>query len=329
MRVLALLSTTLLLQTPAAKPPVGVTPMATGVAVMVTVRPQSDVAGPKLTLADIAEVSGSDKALAERVSAVEIGAAPLIGLSRTLMKADIITRLRFNKIDPASVEVVSSPTFKVTRTGADVAVPEITEFALNALKGARKGADEVSIEAIPTPFRWVVPSGKRELQAGAPHGGVDGGTAFVPVTILVDGKPAKTVEIAFKVKRLGAVLVATRQLEPHTTIKAEDVSLTTQEAVPGGVALSDPALAIGMRTTRLILAGSVLTKGMVEATPIIAIGTQVEVQVVIGGITVAASGVARSPGAAGDRIRVFVGKTNKEISATVIDAKTVRMEENG
>lgn len=325
MRLFALLTTAIILQT--GKGPL--TGSSAGPVVTVAVRPQSEISGASITLGDIADVTGADKALATRVAGIDVGTAPLIGLSRTLLKSDIVTRLRYNRIDTTQVDVVSAPSVKVTRVGADVAIPEVVEFATNALKAARKDpSDSVQIEALPTPYKWVIPPGKRDMQAG-PIRGADGGVATVPVTLMVDGKPAKTVEISFKIKRMGSVLVAARQLEAHTVLKAEDVSLAVQEVVPGSVALTDAALVIGMRTTRQIAAGAVLTKAAVETSPVIMIGAPVDVNVVVGGITVATSGVARSQGAAGDRIRVFISKTNKEVSAIVVDAKTVRVEENG
>lgn len=317
-----------LAQVPSGKPVVPVAKPAA--AATITVKPQSDVAGQSILLNDIAEITGADKALVTRLGAVEVGTSPLVGLSRTLLRADIVTRLRFNQIDVEKLDIVSAPSFSVTRTGADLAVPEVVEFATKTLLAARKNTtDGVQIEALPIPYKWVVPPGKREMLAGPIRGGLDGNLVTVPVTVLVDGKPSKTVEVSFKLKRLVPVLVATRQLDAHTVLKLDDFSLTTQEIGPGVVVVTDAALLIGMRTTRLIPAGGVITRNAVEGTPVVTIGAPVTVTVTFGNISVETSGVARTQGALGDRIHVFIPKTNKDIIAIVLDAKTVRLEDNG
>ena len=315
-------------QIPGAKPSL---PTAkTSAIAAITVRPQSDVAGPTIRLADVAEISSSDKALAAQLGSIEIGAAPLVGLSRSLMRADVITRLRFNHIDPDKIEVVSAPMFSVSRGGADVPVAEVVEFATRTLNAARKdAADGLQIEALPIPYKWVVSPGKREMQAGPMRGSLDGNLVTLPVTLLVDGKPAKTVEVSFRLKRLIPVLVATHPLEAHAVVKAEDLSLTTQEVAPGTVAITDASLVIGMRTTRQLPAGAVISKNAVEGIPVLTFGAPVVVRVQVGNILVETSGVARSQGAVGDRVRIFVPKTNKEVTAIVVDAKTVRLEDNG
>src|SRR5258708_5127672 len=83
------------------------------------------------------------------------------------------------------------------------AIAEVPEFATQTVNAARKNvADGSLIEALPIPYKWVVPPGKREMQAGPIRGALDGSLVTVPVTVMVDGKPAKTVEVSFKIKRM-------------------------------------------------------------------------------------------------------------------------------
>src|SRR5262249_2846239 len=85
-----------------AKPTVTVKP-----AVTITVRAMSEVSGETFTLGQIAEITGADKAFADQLAAVPLGTSPLAGLSRPLTPADILTRLRAQRIDPQKVNLVT------------------------------------------------------------------------------------------------------------------------------------------------------------------------------------------------------------------------------
>jgi len=297
-------------------------------AVTVTVREVADVAGRVFTLGEIAEVAGADRNLAAQVAAVEVGTSPLPGLSRPLSPADILARLRFHRIDPKRVQLTCPAAIRITRGGSEIPVDEIVQAAAEALRAARKDPDDGAIvEAAPLVARLFVVPGKRAYKAGTPRGQVEGGLAVVPVTVLVDGKPAKTVEVHFKIKRMVVTVVAKRPLEARATLTADDVMTAQVEARPGMSALlTDPGTVVGKRTTRRIAAGAPLTVASIESVPVITTGAKVTVQIAAGGIQISAPAVARSAGAIGEEIRVFVTATRKELKGTVVDGSTVRVE---
>lgn len=298
--------------------------------VTVTVRAASDVPGRTFTLGEIAEITGADKALATQVAAVEIGTSPLPGLSRPLYPGDILTRLRLHRIDPKRLNLVAPPAIRVTRGGSEIPPDEIVKAATEALLAARKDPDDGAIvEAVPLTTRLFVAAGAREYRAGAPRGQVEGGAAVVPVSVLVDGRPAKTVEVAFKIRRLVAAVVAKRALEARTVLTADDVATANIELSPGAPPpLTDPEAVIGKRTTRRIVAGAPLSATALETVPVIAAGAKVTAQVVMGSIQISAPAIARTPGAVGDVIRLFVLDTRKELRGTIVDESTVRVEGN-
>jgi flagella basal body P-ring formation protein FlgA len=181
-------------------------------------------------------------------------------------------------------------------------------------------------EPLPPSGRLFVPAGKREYQPGMPRLQTTG--AIVPVTVLVDGRPAKTVEIAFKARRKMQALVATKTLEACTVLTADAVALAEVELAPGAlVPLTDAQTIIGKRTTRRIMPGQPLLSNAVESAPVIAAGTKVTAEVAVGGVRITAPAIARTPGAIGDRIRLFVTDTKKEVQGVVVDKSTVRVEE--
>ncbi len=296
--------------------------------VVVQLRTEPTVHGTVFTLGEIARVTGSDRALVERVSAVEVGTSPLPGLTRLLFLGDVITRLRYNGINPNSVVLESPPSIRIVREAARVDNTAIVQAATQQVEAANSGDGELVVQASPPTTQLYVSPGVLTYQAGAPQGELGGGSVIVPVSILVDGKPAKSVDVLLKVHRKFAALVAARPLAAHDTIGAADVTTETVEAPLGGPSfLRDVNSVIGKRTTKQIPMGAPLREGDVEAVPVVVPGARVNVLITAGGFTIIAPAVARTQGAVGDRVRVFVKTTHKELSGTVVDAGTVRVEE--
>lgn len=297
--------------------------------VTVTVRATSEVAGRVFTLGEIAEINGSDAALVKQLAAVEVGTSPLPGLSRPLAPRDILARLRYSHIDMKRIALVCPPSVLITRGGQELAAEEVIRVAVGVLESTEnrgEGRPTSTYEPLPLPARLFVPAGKREYQPGTPR--IQAASALVPVTVLVDGKPAKTVEVAFNVRRTAQALVATKTLEAHTVLRADDVTMVSVDLPPGApVPLTDVQAAIGKRTTRRILQGQTLPANAVENVPVIAAGAKVTAEVVVGGVHITAPAIARTAGAVGDRIRVFVTDTKKELQGIIVDASTVRVEE--
>lgn len=296
--------------------------------VHVQIQPDPVVSGAVFTLGEIARVTGSDPSTAARVSAVEVGASPLPGLTRLLFVGDVLTRLRYNGIDPQSVDLHSPPSIRVKRAAIGVDNAMVVRAATEAVQAAKAGPGELIIEPAPLTTQLYVPPGTITYQAGAPRGEIGGGSVIVPVAILVDGKPAKSVDVLLKVRARMTALVAARPLAAHDTIGVADVATAVVDGPPGGARLlTDAAAVIGKRTTRQIALGTPFREGDVEAVPVVLAGARVNVVISAGGVTVTAPAVARTQGAVGDRVRVFVKTTQKELTGTVVDAETVRVEE--
>jgi flagella basal body P-ring formation protein FlgA len=325
MRLLTLLNLVLLANggpdTPILQPATSVT---------VVVRDTADVAGTEFTLGQIAEVTGADTALVAQVTAVKIGTSPLAGLSRTIVSGDILLKLRANRIDTRRVNVKCPTAVKVTRAGAEIPVEEMVQAAIAKVTDDRKAlADGATVEAAPLAGRWFVQPGKREYKAVVSRGSVETGPVVVNVTTLVGGNPVKAVDVTVKIKRMVAALRVRRPLAPHAVLTAEDLTVGTTEYVPGAPApIADLEAVLGKRTTRQLTLGDLLLETSVELAPALAAGQAVTLEIVVGGIHLQCPAVTRQAGAIGQTIRVYNSETRKETLATVVDGKTVRVEEN-
>lgn len=294
---------------------------------VVTVRATPQVSGRTFRLGEIADVATEDKAFADQLSAVEVGTSPLPGLTRSLSQGDIVIRLRAQKIDPKRVTLACPPLVRIARASSEIPADGLTEAAQTALEAAHPKGGDCTFEAMPMTTKLFANPGKMEYRAGAPRGRTDGAIATVPVTVLVDGAPVKTIDVSFRIKRTVPAVVATRALDANTVLTESDLSVTRVETNGGPAPLADPTSLIGKRLKRRIEQGKPFTESAVGEVMTLACGARVTVISVSGGVSVTGTGTARSAGAIGEPVRIFVNETKKEVLATVVDASTVRVED--
>mgnify|MGYP003733786877 CR=1 FL=1 len=125
------------------------------------------------------------------------------------------------------------------------------------------------------------------------------------------------------------VVVAARDLRRGEILTADDLQVELREIRGGwgeGRSLEE---FLGLRTTRMVLAGTPLTELHVEAVPLIERGTAVTILVHTGSVTVTAPGIARQSGGLGDLIEVENTLSRQRVTGEVIDAHTVQVHTKG
>ena len=310
--------------------PVAVPTKAAESPVTVTVKANSEVAGAIFTLGEIAEVHGDDKLLVSQLSAIEIGASPLPGLSRIINPGDVTVRLRQHHLDVPRVDVVLPPGMRITRSGHDIAADEIAQAALESAKDAIKNQPDASLEVVSGGSRLMVASGRAQVVAGAWRGSPDLGTLVVPVSILVDGKQVQTVEVSLRIHRKMMALVARHTIQLHDVIGPADVGLMSVDVTSvAGSPVTSIEDSLGKRTTRRIPAQTAILTDMLEKAPLIAANEAITIEIINGALRITAAGIARQAGGEGDTIHVYATDTRKELDAIVIDKHTVRVEDAG
>ncbi len=301
--------------------------------VTITARAEASVAGRTITLGQIADFAGGDRALIAQLSAVEVGVASLPGLARQIMPGDIIVHLRANHLESRRVVLVAPFPTRVTRLSHDVAAAEIVKTAIAAAQQTIKDLPNTTLEPLPNGAfsdRLALPTGKVTLLAGATRGLPEQGTLYVPVALLVDGKPVQTVEVALHVRRKSLVVITRRVIEPHTVLGPDDVQMLTVD-LPAG--FSGPVLsleeAVGKRATRRLAAEAPVPASALETPPTLAANDKVTIEYVFGTIRITAPGLARQAGMVGDTIHVYATDTRTELDAVIVDARTVRIADGG
>ena len=150
-----------------------------------------------------------------------------------------------------------------------------------------------------------------------------------PVNLLVyvNGKLFRRTVCYYKVLVYEQVLLVTHDLEIEHPFTAADVRVEEREVEASSVDyFHNPDEVIGKVPARVLKAGQVLRRNMVQMPVAVEVGTPVNILVDMNGIQVKAEGIALQKGRIGAYIRVKNSRSGKFLRGKVIDAHTVQIE---
>lgn len=292
---------------------------------------EKNVQGTEMTLGQIATVRGDDPAEVARVEGLALGYAPSPGYSRVIQ--------RWKLIDVAKKELVGievafqgQAACRLWPETAVVTGLSLQEKAKVALQGLFVGED-VSVRAAGSLDDEVVPRGfeSRELVAepglATKTGGSNRtGSWNVPVRILIDGMPYRTVWATFDVELYRMLPVLQRDVAKGDTIRRGDVALarTAIKSEAGFDPLTEAKL-VGASAKRLLRKDEPVGARDVERLVAVKKGETIDLEVENGQIHVIAKVVALEDGYVGDVVSVQVAGSGKELTATIDRMRHVRL----
>ena len=142
-----------------------------------------------------------------------------------------------------------------------------------------------------------------------------GGMFFASFQMKLDGRPVGMIRVDLEGKWVGQLLRARGALARKTVPDADQFEQVPFEGAPPAGALSEwPA---GYRLRSPVAPGHLLTMQDLEPIPVVAAGEQVRLEVVSGSLTIALEALARSGGAVGEKIRLEMPTSHKNVQAVV------------
>jgi hypothetical protein len=216
-----------------------------------------------------------------------LAAAALPGRACTLSAGEIRLRLRASRVDLKRVTV--PPVVTVTTRAAAAAAAATTPSGGGGPsrrrrpdRGRRVGRPEGAIGVArggrgaragfgTGPAAAVGRRGRAGFTAGTPVPR-SFRTITVPVALSAGGAPARTLNVAFRVRTWATVVVAARPIARHAVLGAADVTTARIELTNGDPSAreTDPAKLIGRRAVKPLLAGRPVAGGDVEDAPVVA-----------------------------------------------------------
>lgn len=327
--VAAAAATAAMVASPGALP--GFAPVAVaagdGTPIVITVKEEAQVAGPKILLGDIATITGAPGPVEDEIKRIEIGPAPIVGYKRTVSLASVKIHMRQAGVDLSQVTFEGAGSVAVaararTITGEEF-VKVATEYILSTMPWKR---DEVSIGCERMPDNLLAPLGEARLEAERLPITQYLGTTTIRVNVILDGKPYKSVPVVLRLNVVKEVVVATRTIIKGQVVTSDAVApelrqLSALEMNP----VTDPAAVVGKVAARTIREGALISADAIEEPPLIKRGDIIQIVVRLGGVSVTTAGEALEDGKLKDLIRVKNLESGRQVEAVVVDAKIVEV----
>ncbi len=296
-------------------------PAAFASSASITVKSESSVRGPWLTLGEIALISGESGARVQLLKELKLGAAPPPGTTVFLTPASLEPKLFATQADFSAITWSVPDNFKITTLSQLVGGKKIADLAQAYLTQAAMGSTLLRLDS---PADLQAPLGTLELTPELSGQVRYSGPTTVHVTVRADGRSFVKVPVRFEVRRYLDVVVAAANLNAGEILSEQSLRLERVDAgkLPAGY-LTEPGKAVGLQVRHAVPPGSILYEKALSRPILILRGEIVRLTSRIGDIEVSAGGVALSQGAAGDLVRVQNSTTKKILTGRVQEDKSV------
>jgi len=180
------------------------------------------------------------------------------------------------------------------------------------------------VKEVRVPGEIVLPPGDTALEVLPPE---EGHPLVFPVAFRVDGEVRKQVAVTVSVETLTEVVVAARPIGRYQPIAPGDL-VVRQMAVADldSGYFSDPEALSGMRSARVLMPNTVITRSMVEEPPLVKRGDIVTVTLESDTMRITTLGEVQKMGRRGDLVRVMNMETRRSVYGRVVDARTLKVE---
>ena len=283
-----------------------------------------EVGGGWVTLYDLA--SGKEKLSPELANALKgqtVMRAPRLGRDAEVKGGKLKALIRGAKL-PKGVTVLIPPRISIERRTKVLTAAKLTGIYREALiRHLGPRARNADIYGISSGRDLKLPAGKVTTDVRFVTGR-DSGRVPANVTVMVEGKRVAQVRVVGQVDIYADVLVATRSLGRRQIISGSDLkTMRVNVSDLGGIAATDPDEVVGMRTRKIIAAGTPVVLENLERAPLIRRGDVVMMVYRGGGLKITAKGKANQTGYKNSRISLTNMASKREVYGTVIDSGTV------
>lgn len=286
------------------------------------------VDGESVLLGQIAEIVAADPAVKEKLSAIEIGRAPLPGQSSYFHPNRIEVLIRQQTEIAGSCQIVAAGPVKVVRNHRTVSAEQIRTTVLKYIEThAPWDQRQMKVRPIRYDQAVIVPPGNVTLQiSAARHTNWLGAEPFT-VRIMVNGESVRRIAVTTYIEVWQEVYLAAKPIgrgQPITPAEVKVQKMDLARMPSNAIVRADQV--IGKRANRAIAINSILRDDQVEKEPAIRKGDLVQVLAESQVFKVSTQAVAQENGCVGDRIELINRRSKKKIYAQVVNAETVKVE---
>lgn len=293
--------------------------------ITVNFQPTASVAGPRIVLADIAEIRFAGEET-EAIKQLPVGTAPAVGKSKELYTVSVIKGLQ-NRRELADVDWQGSPNIVVERRGQRVSRAQIDSILAQYLQenSHKLPQGEIRLTVQQAPEEMLFAEGTLSWQITPSRPGILGSSSFT-IAFAVNGKPAGNCVVRGRLVALGEVVVAAVALHKGDLIAGNTIRLEKQDI--GGLERPFTSLdqVLGMEVGRAIPLGTPLDQANIVMPTVIKEGDMVKIIASKGGLQISTNGVAQVHGRMGETIKVKNSSTKKLVFCRVDGPGRVSVE---
>lgn len=306
----------------------GSIPVSASHVVTINVSERSNVPGKMIRLGEIADVSGEDPAMVERLRSVVIGTSPAIGKSRRISKGVIGTSLKRKMIDTSLFDIKLPDEIVVTRDYVSIRGEQVRKIVRDFLyKSLPWDSDRIRINEIDYNGDFILPAGKLTFDVvPLEHSAVRDRSAF-SVIFMVDSEVQKRVRVNAYVEVLREVVVSNHSLRANSVLSGED-AVIEKRYIKGlhpdvFAKVSD---VVGKKSRRFVRAGEMFRSEILKTLPLLKKGDMVSIVAESDKVKIITIGRAEEDGAKGKVIMIRNLVSKKVVYGWVVDSRTVKVE---
>jgi flagella basal body P-ring formation protein FlgA len=285
------------------------------------------VRGQELHVGDIARITGADEADAARIAAITLGYTPSPGFARVLTRDEIAAKVR-SALPGTTFELAGSDRCRIEPETEIVRGESLRTQASQALRAALNGRDAtITDEGVQADV--VVPKAttKIELRPQPDLRALRSGLVPVAVQVWIDGAPYQTVQSSFRIELYENLPVLTADVRRGDVLdrNSADLRRVRVDANLQGEPLATSALP-GATLLHDMQKGAVVTDRDVQRAQLVKQGDLVQIQVRKGAVVARSTAVAAQDGCLGDKVRVTIAGSKRELTTTVTGHASVEVE---
>lgn len=303
--------------------------------VRISLREQVRVASPRVSVGDVAVLSGGSDRLRTVIAGLDLYDLSSTEPSVIVTREQVAYRIQLVGIETNLFRLEGNPKAKAVFKPYQFTETDVLAAARDLLlQRLPWKSDNVSVQLVqPIQLPKIAITAKDQLRVepALPTGASVAGRVRVEVAVLINGQRRGTVPVIFDIKFPQQVAVAKRRIERGEVFSEDNLHLDQRPSDGTANYASYPDLISGKRATRPILPGHVIGRSDAEATsadnPVIVKQRDlVKMVAQVGKMRVTMIGEALQDGRAGQIIRVRNVESKKEVVGRVVDRHLIEVD---
>ncbi len=290
---------------------------------------QATVVGPQVSLGQVADVIGENKAVVEKIRRVSLGKAALAGKSLKITLGYLKIALRRDGFSLKDFSFEGTETAEVLTQSRDFfpseLLPQVKSFVVKELG---ESPQNVEVKFMGVEKKITLPAGDVKTIFRPALSGKYEGTLLLTTELEVDGRTVKVLPLRVLVEVFHPVVVTKKMVEKGERFTNLNVGLSRKPtSLLRSGSINELGSVIGRTAAVPVISGTILRMTEIYDPPVIKRGQVVQAVVRRGNVEITVQSKAIEDGKAGDKIRVENTATHKVLNGKVLDEKTVLMDQ--